>query len=146
TLTRAASPCLVSVTDPSGARTNTAAAEAGHNTLVALYPKMKAALDQLLAGELAAIPDGAGKQQGIQVGQAVATRLISMRANDGSAATPQPFVAGNQPGNYRLTPPKFAAPVFTNWSNVTPFVLNNAAQFRPGPPPALTSQAYAQAL
>jgi PAP2 superfamily len=29
---------------------------------------------------------------------------------------------------------------------VTPFVLNNAAQFRPAPPPALTSQAYAQAL
>src|SRR6266567_560724 len=113
---------------------------------MALYPKMKTALDQLLAGELAAIPDGAGKQQGIQVGQAVAARLISMRATDGSAATPQPFVAGNQPGNYRLTPPKFAAPVFTNWSNVTPFVLNNAAQFRPGPPPALTSQAYAQAI
>jgi membrane-associated phospholipid phosphatase len=29
---------------------------------------------------------------------------------------------------------------------VTPFVLNNAAQFRPAPPPALTSQAYADAL
>jgi hypothetical protein len=55
-------------------------------------------------------------------------------------------VPGNQPGNYQLTPPKFAAPVFTNWANVTPFVLNNAAQFRPGPPPAVTSQAYAQAL
>src|SRR5260221_250690 len=48
--------------------------------------------------------------------------------------------------SYQLTPPKFVAPVFTNWGNVTPFVLNNAAQFRPGPPPAVTSQAYAQAL
>src|SRR6266566_1052279 len=145
-ITRDASPYLFSVNAPSGARPDAAAAQAGHDALVALYPKWKAALDQLLASELAAIPDGAGKQQGIQVGQAVAARLISMRATDGSAATPQPFVAGNQPGNYRLTPPKFAAPVFTNWSNVTPFVLNNAAQFRPGPPPALTSQAYAQAL
>ena len=145
-ITRDATPYLFSVSAPSGARPDAAAAQAGHDTLVALYPKMKTALDQLLAGELAAIPDGAGKQQGIQVGQTVAARLISMRANDGSAATSQPFVAGNQPGNYRLTPPKFAAPVFTNWSNVTPFVLNNAAQFRPGPPPALTSQAYAQAL
>ncbi len=145
-ITRDASPYLFSVNAPSGARPDAAAAQAGHDALVALYPKWKAALDQLLASELAAIPDGAGKQQGIQVGQAVAARLISMRATDGSAATPQPFVAGNQPGNYRLTPPKFAAPVFTNWSNVTPFVLNNAAQFRPGPPPALTSQAYAQAI
>src|SRR5437868_13316583 len=81
---------LFSVSAPSGARPDAAAAQAGHDTLVALYPKMKTALDQLLAGELAAIPDGAGKQQGIQVGQAVAARLISMRAYDGSAATPQP--------------------------------------------------------
>ncbi|HEX6481692.1 MAG TPA: vanadium-dependent haloperoxidase [Ktedonobacteraceae bacterium] len=145
-ITRDGSPYLFSVPAPSGARPDAAAAQAGHDTLVALYPKWKAALDQQLAGELAAIPNGAAKQQGIQVGQAVATRLIAIRANDGSAATPQPFVPGTQPGNYRLTPPKFAAPVFTSWSNVTPFVLNNAAQFRPAPPPALTSRAYAQAI
>jgi len=145
-ITRDAPPFLFSVNAPSTARADVAAAQAGHDTLVALYPKWKAALDQQLASELAAIPNGAGKQQGSQAGQAVAARLLAMRANDGSAATPPPFVPGNQPGNYQLTPPKFVAPVFTNWSNVTPFVLNNAAQFRPGPPPALTSQAYAQAL
>ena len=145
-ITRDAPPYLFSVNAPSTARPDAATAQAGHDILVALYPKWKAALDQQLAGELATIPDGAGKQQGIQVGQAVAARLITSRTDDGSAATPLPFVPGKQPGNYQLTPPKFAAPVFTNWSNVTPFVLNNAAQFRPGPPPALTSQAYAQAL
>src|SRR5713226_2942751 len=145
-ITRDAPPYLFSVPAPSTARADAAAAQAGHDTLVALYPKWKATLDQQLAGELATIPDGAGKQQGIQVGQAVAARLIAIRATDGSAATPPPFVPGNQPGNYQLTPPKFAAPVFTNWSNVIPFVLNNAAQFRPDPYPALTSQAYAQAL
>ncbi len=145
-ITRDAPAYLYSVTAPSGARADAAAAAAGHDVLVALYPKWKAALDQQLAGELATIPNGAGKQQGIQVGQAVAAHLLAIRANDGSAATLQPFVPGNQPGNYLLTPPKFAAPVFTNWGNVTPFVLNNAAQFRPALPPALTSQAYAQAL
>jgi membrane-associated phospholipid phosphatase len=103
-------------------------------------------LDQQLASELVTIPDGADKQQGIQVGQAVAARLIAIRANDGSAVKPPPFVPGNKPGDYRPTPPNFAAPVFTTWGNVTPFVLNNAAQFRPEPPPALTSQAYAQAI
>ena len=145
-ITRDAPAYVFSVNAPSSARPDAAAAQAGHDTLVALYPKWKAALDQQLASELAAVPDGAGKQQGIQVGQAVAARLITIRANDGSAATPPPFVPGNQPGNYQLTPPKFVAPVFTNWGNVTPFVLNNGAQFRPGPPPAVTSQAYAQAL
>src|SRR4051812_24658815 len=145
-ITRDAPAYLFSVPASSTARADAAAAQAGHDTLVALYPKWKAALDQQLSSELAVIPDGTGKQQGIQVGQTVAARLIAIRANDGSAATPQPFVPGNQPGNYQLTPPKFAAPVFTNWANVTPFVLNNAAQFRPGPPPAVTSQAAAQAL
>jgi hypothetical protein len=145
-ITQDTPPYLFSVPAPRSARPDAAAAVAGHDTLVALYPKMKAALDQQLAGELAAIPDGAGKQQGIQVGHAVATRLIAIRAKDGSTVAPSPFVPGNQPGNYRPTPPKFAAPVFTNWGNVTPFVLNNAEQFRPEPPPALTSQAYAQAL
>src|SRR6266581_1096638 len=145
-ITRDAPAYVFSVNSPRSARADAAAATAGHDTLTALYPKWKAALDQQLAGELATIPNGAGKQQGIQVGQAVAARLIAIRANDGSAAKPSPFVPGNQPGNYQPTPPKFPAPVFTNWGNVTPFVLNNAAQFRPGPPPALTSQAYAQAI
>jgi membrane-associated phospholipid phosphatase len=145
-ITQDAPAYVFSVNAPSGARPDAAAAQAGHDTLVALYPKWKAALDQQLASELATIPDGAGKQQGTQVGQTVAARLIAIRANDGSAATLAPFVPGNQPGNYQLTPPKFAAPVFTNWGNVTPFVLNNAAQFLPAPPPALTSPAYAQAL
>ncbi len=145
-ITRDAPAYLFSVSAPGSARADAAAAEAGHDALVALYPKWKAALDQQLASELVAIPDGAGKQQGIQVGQTVAARLIAMRANDGSSAAPAPFVPGNQPGNYQLTPPKFSAPVFTAWGNVSPFVLNNAAQFRPEPPPAVTSQAYIQAL
>ena len=145
-ITRDAPSYLFSVNAPSTARPDAAAAQAGHDTLVALYPKWKAALDQQLTSELATIPEGAGKQQGIQVGQAVATRLIATRATDGSDTTPLPFVPGNQPGDYQLTPPKFVAPVFTTWSNVTPFVLNDATQFRPGPPPAVTSQAYAQSL
>src|SRR6266516_2911127 len=145
-ITRDAPPYLFSVKAHGSARADAAAAQAGHDTLVALYPTMKAALDQQLADELAVIPEGAGKRQGIQVGQAVAAQLVAIRTNDGSAVTAPPFVPGNQPGNYRPTPPNFPAPVFTNWGNVTPFVLNNGAQFRPAPPPALTSQAYADAL
>jgi hypothetical protein len=145
-ITRDAPAYLFSVSAPGSARADAAAAEAGHDALVALYPKWKAALDSQLANELGTIPNGVGKQQGIEVGQTVAARLIAMRANDGSAVTTPPFVPGNQPGNYQLTPPKFATPVFTTWANVTPFVLNNAAQFRPQPPPAVTSQAYLQAL
>jgi len=36
--------------------------------------------------------------------------------------------------------------VFTNWGSVTPFVLSSGRQFRPAPPPPITSVAYARAL
>jgi membrane-associated phospholipid phosphatase len=145
-ITRNGRPYLVSVDAPGGARPDAAAAAAGHATLVALYPAMTPALDQLLADELAPIPNGRARTQGIEVGHEVASRLLAARAADGSAAMPAPFVAGSQPGDYRSTPPNFPTPVFTDWGHVTPFVLRSGAQFRPAPPPALTSAAYARAL
>ena len=145
-ITHAAQPYLFSVPAPGGARPDAAADQAAHDTLTALYPSQKSGLDQMLASELAAIPNGQGKQQGIKVGAAVARRLAALRSSDGSAATPPPFVAGNKPGDYRPTPPAFAPPVFTNWGSVTPFVLSSGRQFRPAPPPPITSAAYARAL
>ncbi len=145
-ITRAAPPYLFSVRAPRGARPDAAADQAAHDVLAALYPPLKSGPDQLLAGELAAIPDTPGKQRGIRVGEIVAERLIGVRSSDGSAATPPPFVAGNQPGDYRPTPPNFPAPVFTNWGAITPFVLGSGQQFRPAPPPPITSAAYARAL
>jgi hypothetical protein len=139
-------PYLVSVPAAKGTRVDAAAAQAGHDTLAALYPKFSTELDSQLATELAAIPDGTAKQNGIQVGQSVASKLLALRANDGSAATPPVFVAGTQPGDFRPVPPSFFPPVFTGWANVTPFVLDKASQFRPDAPPALDSAAYANAL
>jgi membrane-associated phospholipid phosphatase len=145
-ITHDASPLLVSVKAPRGARPDAAAIEAGRATLTALYPGFKAELAQLADGQLAMIPNGADKQDGIQVGDAVAAKILQLRANDGSAVVPAPFVPGMAPGNYRPTPPNFPTPVFTTWGQVTPFVLKSGSQFRPEPPPALTSAAYAKAL
>ena len=139
-------PYLFSVPARRQARIDAAAAQAAHDSLAALYPKLQPEFDGLLASQLAAIPDGKPKQDGIQVGADVAARLISDRANDRSAIIPPPFVAGTQPGSYRPTPPNFPAPAFTGWSNVTPFVIDSASQFRSGPPPDVTSAAYADAL
>ena len=145
-ITRDASPLLVSVKAPRGARPDAAAIEAGRATLAALYPAFQGELAQLADAQLATIPNGADKQQGIQVGDAVAAKVLQLRANDGSAMVPSPFQPGTQPGNYRPTPPNFPKPVFTNWGQVTPFVLKSGSQFRPEPPPALTSAGYAQDL
>src|ERR1700741_951857 len=129
-ITRAAPSYRFTVPAPRGARPDAAADHAAHDVLTALYPALKAGPDQLLAGELGAIPDSRGKQQGIRVGEIAAKRLIGLRSSDGSAATPPPFIAGTKQGDYRPTPPQFPAPVFTNWGSVTPFVLGSGRQFR----------------
>ncbi len=145
-ITKDAPTYRFSVDAQGGARPDAAAAEAGHATLTALYPTMTTALDQLLATQLALIPDGRGKQEGIRIGDEVVSQLLAERAKDGSAAIPGPFVAGGQPGDYRPTPPNSPAPAFPDWGKVTPFALNSGAQFRPVAPPALTSTAYAETL
>jgi membrane-associated phospholipid phosphatase len=128
------------------ARPDAAADQAAHDVLLALYPSMQVPLDTQLTGELAALPGGAGTQDGVAVGAAAARRIVALRATDGSSQIPPPFVAGTDPGDYRPTPPKFPAPMFTTWGAVTPFVLDQAQQFRPDQPPAVTGPAYATAL
>jgi membrane-associated phospholipid phosphatase len=145
-ITHAAPPYLFSMPAAPGARPDAAADQAAHDVLATLYPAQKSGLDQMLAGELAAIPDSPGKQQGIEVGASVAKRLVDVRSTDGSAVTPPPFVPGTNPGDYRPTPPNFPAPVFTNWGTITPFVLRSGQQFRPPAPRPITSGAYARAL
>jgi hypothetical protein len=145
-ITHAAPPYRASVPAPDGARPDAAADQAAHDVLVALYPTARADLDAQLAGELAAVPDGAAKQNGVGVGAAAAREILTLRASDGSAAAAAPFTAGIAPGDYRPTPPKNAAPMYTGWGAVTPFLLQSAQQFRPAPPPAVSSPAYAAAL
>jgi hypothetical protein len=120
-----------------------AAASAAHEVLVALYPNFKTLLDDQLQQSLASIHDDGDKAEGITIGKTVADQILALRSNDGSAAPPVPFVFGSAPGDYQSTPPNFPKqPQFTHWSHVTPFALQRANQFRPGPPPALTSDTY----
>ena len=145
-ITRAAPPYKATVPAAADARPDVAADQAAHDVLAALYPANRSGADDLLRTELAAVPDGDAKQDGVVVGQAAAAQLLMLRAADGATATSTPFAPGTQPGDYRPTPPKLAAPMYTNWGSVAPFVLNSGSQFRPPAPPAVTSAAYASAL
>jgi membrane-associated phospholipid phosphatase len=145
-ITHVGRPYLFTVAAPRDARPDAAADQAAHDVLISLYPAAKSSIDQLLAAELGAIPASQGKRDGIQVGADVAQLLAGLRAGDGSAATPPPFAAGIQPGDYRPTPPNFPAPVFANWGSITPFLLTSDDQFRPSAPPPVSSPAYASAL
>ncbi len=141
-------PYLVSLEDISRSTSqDAAAAAAAHEVLVQLYPAFQVTLDAQLQQSLAQIPDGVGKTEGISVGQTVADLLLAARSNDGSAVQPIPYVFGAAAGDYQSTPPNFPAqPQFTQWPGVTPFALERANQFRPGPPPDLTSDTYSDAF
>ena len=139
-------PYLISVRAPRSASETAAADAAAQTVLLGLYPAQQAALDADYTAELAQVPDGPAKDKGVQLGERVAADLLKIRADDGSSVVPPPFAPGASPGDYQPTPPNFAPPAFTSWGQVTPFVLDRGDQFRPGPPPALTSDAYAAAL
>jgi len=143
---RSHEPYLVSVRTSRGASETAAADAAAHTALVGLYPGEQGTIDAAYTAELAKVANGSSKEDGIRLGDQVARDLLAIRANDGSNVIPPPFVVGTAPGQYRPTPPNFPAPVFTNWGTVTPFVLDRANQFRPEPPPVLTSDAYAAAI
>src|ERR1700747_3379150 len=139
-------PYLVRVSASHFASQEAAAAAAAHEVLVKLYPSFQATLDTQFQQALAQLPNR-GQADGVSIGKTVADRIIALRANDGSNAQPIPFVFGNAPGDYQSTPPNFPKqPQFTHWSRVTPFALEAADQFRPGGPPKLTSDRYADAF
>jgi PAP2 superfamily len=137
---------LISVRAPRDASETAAADAAARTALVGLYPSQQAMIDATYTTELAKVPDGPAKDQGISLGTETANDLLAIRANDGSSVAPPPFVPGTAPGDFRPTPPNFPAAVFTTWGQVTPFVLDNASQFRPPAPQPLTSDAYTDAI
>src|SRR6201998_2521916 len=140
-------PYLVRLPDVSRHASRPAAADqAAHDVLATLYQAFQATLDAELQQDLAQIADGQNKADGIAIGQTVAAQILSLRSNDGSGVTPPPFIPRNQPGDYQLTPPNFAPADFTQWPQVTPFALARADEFRPGPPPQLTSDEYTRAF
>jgi membrane-associated phospholipid phosphatase len=130
----------------SSASQDAAASSAAHEVLTNLFPAFQSQLDSDYQQSLSSIPDGSDKDAGIAAGKSVADTILALRAGDGSANTPSPFAFGSGPGAYQSTPPNFPSPQFTIWSQVTPFALASANQFRPGPPPDLASAEYIDAF
>lgn len=142
---RSFEPYAAEVRASRGASAEAAAAQAARDTLTALYPSRQAIFDVALAGNLAEIPPGLANQ-GVAVGQEVARQILALRANDGAAAIVTYTPPNTNPGQWQPTPPNFAAATNTHVSQITPFAVESSEQYRPGPPPALTSPEYALAF
>ena len=131
---------------PNSGSAQVAAAQAAHDVLVNYFPGQQAVLDADLANSLNNITDGP-IGNGQIVGAAAAADIIELRANDGSSPNVSyPGPANPGVGQWRPTPTGFAPGINEQWGSVTPFVLDSGSRFRPGPPPAVGSWQYNQAL
>jgi hypothetical protein len=133
------SPYKVRVTTAPGSSPEAAAVAAAHAALVALYPDQRTALDADYSASLAKIADGSGKDGGIAVGEKAAAGILALRASDGASA-PNTYRPVTSPGVYVPA----TLPLATRWANVTPWVVERSSEFRPAPPPALTSELWAR--
>lgn len=124
-----------------------AAASAAYHVAKHLYPDPQYAelWETTLAESLRPIPDGPSEEAAITYGYRVGDAMITLRASDRSLVDFN-YEPSDAAGRWRPTEPNFAAGLLPQWPGVTPFTLDSADQFRPGPPPSLDSQAYADAV
>ena len=118
-----------------------AAASAAYDILVALYPDQKADLDATLAASLSGIAETEAKSKGIELGKKAAAGIIALRANDSGDKT-ENYRPYTTPGIYVPT----ATPIESTSPALTPWVMGTGSQFRPGPPPALSSETWTRDL
>lgn len=122
-----------------GASVDAAIAAANRTTLAKLLPTQQVAIDGAYQAELAKIADGAAKTSGIAVGEQAAAAILALRADDGASAG-ETYRPQTSAGVYVPT----VIPAVTQWPQRKPWLMTSASQFRPGPPPALTSPLWAR--
>jgi PAP2 superfamily len=122
-----------------------AATAAGLVTASALFPNDTALFQATYQASLADAPNGRARTRGLAVGNRVAEATLSSRAADGSNTVVN-YTPGSAPGDWRPTPTAFAPAQTPQRPNVRPFALRSGSQFRPSPPPALTSAEYTAAF
>ncbi len=122
-----------------GPSVDAAIAAAHRATLAKLLPSQQASIDTAYHAALATITDGPAKSAGIAVGENAAAAVFASRADD-SAAAAESYRPHTTAGAYVPT----ATPAVPQWVQRKPWLMTIAAQFRPGPPPALASDSWAR--
>jgi hypothetical protein len=130
-------PYKLNLTADRTASKEAAAATAGRDVLLALYPDQQSNLNATLAAMLASVGDGEPKTKGIDLGKKAAAAIIALRANDGTDAQ-ETYRPHTTPGVYIPT----SVPVFSTAGAITPWVMTSGSQFRPAAPPTLTSETW----
>jgi PAP2 superfamily len=142
-------PYLGTIVAPPGACPEAAAIQAAYRVLSTYFPASASTLDADLANSLASIPDSQAKTDGIATGEAAASAMIALRANDGSSPAQFKIPGPPVPGEWLATPScpivnGVAVGIAFQWQNITPFGISRVREYLLDPPPALTSRAYAK--
>ncbi|MBP1642133.1 MAG: phosphoesterase, PA-phosphatase related protein [Acidobacteria bacterium] len=124
---------------PAGASAEAAAAAAARTVLVRLLPDQLESIEAAYAAATAGVPAGESKSAGIALGEAAGRACLARREGDGSGSQ-ESYRPRTLPGVYVPT----TLPVSSQWPRVRPWLLDDGAQLRPGPPPALGSAVWAR--
>jgi len=116
-----------------------AVAAANRTMLLRLVPSQQAAIEKSYGAALAAIADGPAKTAGIAAGERAAAAVVASRAED-NAAQQERYRPATAPGVYVPT----MIPAVPQWPQRKPWVMTSCDQFRPGPPPSLSSDIWAR--
>lgn len=131
-------PYNVAIKGARGSR-SAAVAAAAHGVLIGMYKGTNQEVDVDNAYHQYVANRGLYGDPGLEVGRAVAARILPLRR-----ATPTdypPFKGGTAIGQWR--PDVADGSMVTPWLGATdPFTLTGPARFRADPPPALTSEKY----
>lgn len=144
-IVRTHQPYRVQVAVAPDAHVEAAAISAGHEVMLSLYPGFRARTEELFAAQRRSLPTNNAVTEGLGAGREAARHLLSERGSDGSN-TEIPYIPSDAPGQWRRTAPFFRPPLTPHWGRVRTFCLPSLDAFRPGPPPALDSREYADAL
>ena len=122
-----------------GASVDAAIAAVHRAVLTQLVPAQRTAVETAYRAALSQLGDGGGVQEGIAIGEKAAAAVLAARAGDG-AATPAAYRPHAAAGAYVPT----TLPAVPQWPQRKPWLMTSAAQFRPGAPPALSSERWAR--
>lgn len=114
-----------------------AIAAANRIALMQLVPNQKAEIDKVYQAAIAAVGNEEARKAGIAVGEQAAQQILTMRVNDG-ATDQETYRPVTNAGVYIPT----VIPEAPQWITRKPWLMTNAAQFRPAPPPQLNSERW----
>jgi hypothetical protein len=131
------SPLITKLDRAPEALPEAAIASANRDVLLALVPSQKEAIEAAYTAAISKLPEK-GKKEGSQLGSAAAEAVLAARKVDKEPVESyRPFTIA---GKYVPT----LLPISLTEALRKPWVLDKCEQFRPGPPPELTSDIWAR--